>query len=189
MLCPNCGVTNDFGRDMCKSCGANLTGVGQDLGYGQPEPSYSQDPSDREEILGGINNAYRGHLFEYYTIFFTENYLLVARLGAIDNPIMEFNIYKSYKISQRGNKAVSSRTKGEVLRQFPNAQQIHRYYINQILLRKKLTEATIEIDFSMGKDQNGIDRKSSIKLGFPKKIFDDVKNFLEHFYSDKLAIK
>jgi hypothetical protein len=189
MLCPNCGVTNDFGREMCKNCGANLNGVGQDSGYGYQEPSSIQDPSDREVILGGINKAYKSGYPDYYTIFFTENYILVTSHGAIDHPFLEFQILKSIQVSQSSNAAISCRTKGEVLGQFPKTKQIHKYYIIQVRLKKQLTDALIEIVFSMGKDQNGVDRKSSIKLCYPKKVFNDIKNLLEHYYSDKLTIK
>lgn len=187
MLCPNCGISNDFGREMCKNCGGNLN---QDEG----SPLFSSQVQDEEKILGAIKNAYGGAIRpNYHSIFFTENFILIAHMGMIGKVnalhfiAPDVNIMKnSHDVSINAQKVNQCKTKGDVEIRFPNVEQLHKYFITQIRINKKLSDTNIEIELIPPQDKKGRLIRNIRSFSYPKKIYKNLDDLLTRFYSDKL---
>ena len=141
-----------------------------------------------ENIVGQITKAYTTATPEYFRIFISAQDIIIVSYGAFTGHSLEVIAIQMYKAREKKQQIDRLLTRGEILQNFPNALVLHRNDLQQVRLKKQLTDSLIEFELPSSKGLLG--KKRNIKkYGFPKKEYEDVKAIFSTYYGDILLVK
>lgn len=135
-------------------------------------------------IVGQISKAYTAYPVEYFRLFFTDESIIVAKYASFKTPFLEGLIIDAYRSSKEKKKIEKSVSKQQILSEMMHAEEFHKTQIQEIRLKKQLTDASIEIELPPTKGLLGKKRKVK-KLGFNKKEYEVVEFLLSTYFYDK----
>ena len=141
-----------------------------------------------ENIIGQITKAYKTINSEYYRIFISTQDIIAVNYGVFTGHsigAVAIQIYRAKKNKQKINRSL---TRQEILQNFPKALIISRRDIQQIRMKKQLTDAVIEFELPSSKGFFG-KVKNIHKFGFPKKEYEDIKSIFSTYYGNILLAK
>jgi hypothetical protein len=151
MICPNCGISNDFGRDVCRSCGANLnqadpfSNIRDDMAE-TADSKVLQITKGDEKIVGLVEKAYCTSTSEYCSIFVFPSSILVVNHGSIMGRSIASSILSMVNVHQDRKKIDYIGKKQDILNKFSNVSEYYRDQIVQIQLFRNLTDASMVIE-------------------------------------------
>lgn len=141
-----------------------------------------------ENIIGQITKVYTTARPEYFRIFISEQDILIVSYGAFTGHSLEVIAIQMYKARKTKQKVDQLLTRQEILQNFPNALILSRSDLQQIRMKKQLTDALIEFELPPSKGFLG--KKRNIKkYGFPKNEYEDVEGILSTYYGNILSAK
>ena len=122
---------------------------------------------------------------EYFRIFISPQDIIIVKYGTFSGhsfAAMAIQVYKAQKRKQKINQLL---TRNEILQNFPKALVLSRNELQQIRLKKLLTDALIEFELPSTKGFLG-QKRNIKKYGFPKKEYEDVYTIFSTYYGDLL---
>ncbi|UCG00839.1 MAG: hypothetical protein JSW11_14625 [Candidatus Heimdallarchaeota archaeon] len=141
-----------------------------------------------ENIVGQITKAYTTAKPEYFRIFISAQDIIIVSYGAFTGHSIEAIAIQMYKARKTKQKVDQLLTRQDIFQNFPNALVLSRNDLQQIRLKKQLTDALIEFELPPSKGFLG--KKRNIKkYGFPKNEYEDVKGIFSIYYNNILSVK
>jgi hypothetical protein len=135
-------------------------------------------------IVGQIFKVYTAYPAEYFRVFFTDESIIVTRYASFTSPFLEGVIIDAFRALKERKKIEKQVSKQQILSEMKHAEEIHKNQIQEIRLRKQLTDVSIEIELPSTKGFLG--KKRNIKkFGFSKKEYEDVAHLLFTYFPDK----
>jgi hypothetical protein len=138
-----------------------------------------------DELVGQISKIYKTYPVEYYKFFFTDESIIIVKYASYTSPFLEGTIIDAFRARKEKKKIEKTVTKQDILSEMKNVEEIHKSQIQEIRLKKQLTDVLLEIELPPSKGFFG--KKRNIKrYGFNKKEYEDALYLLSTYFSDKL---
>ncbi len=137
-----------------------------------------------EYIYGQISKIYTSYPIQYFRLFFTEDSLVIARYAAFSSRLIEGLIVQTYRNIREHRQLEQAATKQQIMAEMKDVKEIQKWEIHQIRLKKKLTDASLEIE--LHPEEGFFGKKRNIKkFGFDKKEFEAAQFLMSTYFPDK----